>query len=539
MKKHTVQHIKTPLFFAWPQTLFLSAILVVATVLVYYPSLHYAFQFDDIANIKNHFNIRSNTFGALFFSGSRWISYWIQAVLYYWGGFEPFVYRVFNILLHCINGLLMFFLVLCAGKTAQRRSLLQQQTVLIAFTTALLFLVHPVQTQTVSYIIQGQLEGLALFFILSMALCLFWVSRSCTRWGRLISTLLLWSLAALACGSKEIACTSPLLLILIDWFFIAQGNWQHLKTRLWIHASVLLIMGCLYLYFLKPVFFVTIFKMKGTLTNSLGNVITQKPDQLITTWQFALSQFKVLIHYLWIFVWPIGLSVEYGWMLVTHFFAADCIIPCMLLCLLTSVLITKLRRNHAHLPTFAFLWFFACILPRASIIPSSELLMDYKTYSGSFGMCLLLASGLVWLVTRGIHRMSWHNQHRLALASMMIVALPLGLLSQSHNTIWRSGLEFWGNILKHAPHKARAYNNYGVELSQNLQRYQDSIPYFLKAIALDKNYPDPHTNLAVAYIRTDHIDLAITALQEGIRLQPSCAEAYNNLGACFLDRHDF
>ena len=68
--------------------------LAISTLLTYLPSLHYPFQFDDIANIQKHFYIRHHGFWSLWFSGSRWIVYWLNALHYSIGKFDPFSYRV-------------------------------------------------------------------------------------------------------------------------------------------------------------------------------------------------------------------------------------------------------------------------------------------------------------------------------------------------------------------------------------------------------------------------------------------------------------
>jgi tetratricopeptide (TPR) repeat protein len=107
------------------------------------------------------------------------------------------------------------------------------------------------------------------------------------------------------------------------------------------------------------------------------------------------------------------------------------------------------------------------------------------------------------------------------------------------NTVWRSGLEFWGNMLKNAPGKARIHNNYGVELSQKLQKYQESIPYFQHAIAMDRYYPDPHNNLAVVYAYLNRLDDAIREMKEGLRINPNYAEGYNNIAAFYLQKGSF
>jgi hypothetical protein len=85
------------------------AILAFVTALTYYPSLHYDFQFDDVANINKFFQLRHLTLKDLFFTGTRWISSWINAIHYSIGKFDPFSYRIGSVMIHTINGTLVFF----------------------------------------------------------------------------------------------------------------------------------------------------------------------------------------------------------------------------------------------------------------------------------------------------------------------------------------------------------------------------------------------------------------------------------------------
>lgn len=122
---------------------------------------------------------------------------------------------------------------------------------------------------------------------------------------------------------------------------------------------------------------------------------------------------------------------------------------------------------------------------------------------------------------------------------MLVFATLIGFATINRNQVWRSGHEFWENIIKNAPGKARAYNNYGVELSQKMHKFEESIPYFKKAIAMDANYPDPCNNLAVAYSQVGKIDLAIQALRRGIKINPYYPEGYNNLASFYVQKKKF
>jgi len=515
-------------------------ILAALAALVYYPSLHYAFQFDDIANITKHFNIRHHTLWKLFFSGPRWISYWVNSIHFKIGRFDPFSYRVGNVMFHIITGVIVFFVVLTALAGLKKESFFKQRALPIAFVSSLLFLLHPVQTQTVSYVIQGQLEGLAALFILSTVLCFLLLARAQNIIAQVLLTGLFFVCAAFSTGTKEIAIILPALLLLVDWFFVAQGEWQSLKKRLPLHAAVTLLIGGIYLQYLKPKFFTDILGFKITSTNNIGNVITQDPRSKITPFIFFISQFKVILHYLFMFLWPFNISVEYDWVLVKNLVALDCILPLLVLAALGYTIVRLLRRDPINMVAFGFLWFFMCIAPRSSIIPSPELLVDYKTYTASFGWLFLLAAGVVklweWLGTKNVSLGMLLQQRHGHLVAAMLLAFPMGLATVQRNTVWRSGTEFWANVIRNAPKKARAYNNYGVELSQNHKRYRESIPYFKKAISMDRNYPDPCNNLAVAYSTIGETDKAIEALKQGLRIQPYYPEGYNNLASFFLQK---
>jgi len=318
----------------WWHYLLPTSLLATITALFYYPSLTYNFQFDDIANITKHFDIRHNTLNALFFSGTRWISYWLNAVHYSIGGFNPFSYRVGNVLIHISNGLLVFGILWLALRNLKQNNFFKINAYTLALLTSTLFLLHPVHTQTVSYVIQGQLEGLSTFFILSMVLCLLNYAYARSSTSRFMSACGLFVSAILACGTKEIAIIAPALLLLVDWFFIAQGEFKEIKQRLLLHLSLSLLIIGIYLWFLKPAFFTEILGLQKIVRNNIGNVITHEPTAQITPWAFLISQFKVILHYLWIFVWPFGISVEYDWMLSKNFFALDSFIPFLVLCTL-------------------------------------------------------------------------------------------------------------------------------------------------------------------------------------------------------------
>ena len=510
------------------------------TWLVYYTSLSYPFEFDDHAGILQYFNARNSSFGSLLFKGSRWICYWLNSVYYSLspasGKFDPYLYRVGNVITHSLAGLFAYITCILAFRRS-KHTWLKTNGLLIALLTAGLFLLHPVQTQTISYVIQGQLEGLAGLFILAMAACFLAYTSVQSFWARFFFATLLLILAAFACGSKEIVMVTPLLLVLLDWFFVAQGSWASLRQRWWLHGLVFLIVIGFYVYFLKPSFFSNVLGMRVEFYSNLGNRLTEEVGAKITPYYFCISQFKVLLHYLWIFIWPRAMSMDYDWQLSRSLFAPDAFVPLLVLCALFVWILLRLRKNHTDLLSFGFLWFFIVAAPRSSFIPSTELLADYKTYTGSFGIFFLLAlavgAAFVWMA----HRFTPTRSMLTTLILSFLFLGGVGALAYTRNFVWSSPEAFWLDVIDHAPRRARAYNNYAVPLCKR-QKYLEAIPYLQKAIEMDPYYADPYINLSVAYAQTKRLDLAIETLRIGMRLMPYHPEVYNNLATFLMEKKE-
>jgi len=513
-------------------------LLSIITFALYWKTLSYDFQFDDLANISRLFEIRHNTLKSLIFSGTRWISYWLNALLYHFCHFNPWGYRLVDVAIHCANGLLIFSLLFsCLSKV--KDGWFKQHALPLAWLTALLFLIHPVQTQTVCYVIQGQLEGMATLSILLILQCLVWYAFAPSSIVQAISFSIAIVIAIIATGTKEIAILTPILAFLWDWFFIAQGSWSSLRKRFLFHGIITGLIWLSYLYLLKPDFFIEVFGLSVTAANNQGNVITAAAGQIITPFYWLISQCKVLLHYLHIFIWPFSISIDYDWKLVHSLFALDFIIPAALLVFVAIILWYILSRNKSSLIAVGFLWFFISMAPRTSIIPSAELMADYKTYLGSLGLLFALSIAIVFAYNYICSKITSPRLKKPVAqgAIVALVLIPLSIGTLMRVTVWSSGLAFWEDVMMKAPGKARGYNNYGAELS-NRDRYQESISYFEKAIELDRLYIDPINNIAVSYSHVGEIDKAITALEKSLKLNPLFPEGYNNIAAMYRKKGD-
>ena len=415
---------------------------------------------------------------------------------------------------------------------------LAQRALPVAFFTALLFLLHPVQTQTVSYVIQGQLEGLASLFMMALALCYLLYHRSTSWMVKIPLLFLITVLGIFSCGTKEIAILSPVMLLLIDWFFVSQGELRELKKKWLFFVSYTALIALQYVRYLNFNFLKNSFLGSAVLPNNVGNVITNGPEQTINPLTYFYSQFKVVTHYIFMFLWPFNISVDYDWKMAPGFFTTQVIAPLLFLLLLLTGTLLLLRKNRTHIVAFCSLWFFIGLAPRSTIIPSTELVADYKTYFSAFGICLLLALGLVFAFAWITKKLALKHTQASGCTLAAFCMLLLGFSTYQRNTIWRSPEEFWMSNIIHSPKKARAYNNYAVAIAEK-EQYKEAIPYLRKAIKMDPHYPDPWSNISVCYCRLGKIDVAIDCLRRALTINPHYAEFYNNLSSYLLTKQQY
>lgn len=415
-------------------------ILGILAFLFYYPSLYYPFQFDDLANITKRFDIRffkSWTFWDFF--SPRWISDILNKISYKIGRFDPWCYRILNILIHVAAGMVLYLIFFKLLSYSKKNEFFRNNASLISFCTSALFLLHPVQTQTVSYVVQARLEGLAALFVFSAAYFLIKISYAPSKLQKYLFTFLFILCGALSCGTKEIVIISPFLMMLIDWFFISETDWQSFKSRLGIHIGFMLTIFGVFLINNKIHWFTSIFGLKYSMSNNRGNILTKNPDDIITPLLYLISEFKVILHYLLIFIWPFDISVEYDWKLSNSFFAPDSFFPFLALAALAGWTLNLTYKRVSSFFCFGMLWFFISIAPRSSIIPSSELICDYKTYLASAGWLFVIAVVFNYLLNFLIN--SFRNSseksitHNLAISILGILAIVYSYISF---TVWQN-----------------------------------------------------------------------------------------------------
>lgn len=522
------------------------SILSLITILFYAPTLKFPFIYDDMPTITENIHVIRGSFlnKGTIFGISRWISRLLHSFLYKVWGENPTPFRIFNLFMHISIGIMIFILVLkllTNLKNNPQTKFLKTNAYLISIVSSGLFLLHPTQTQTVTYITQMSLEGMVTFFTFAILTSFVFAVYSKNIFSKILLYTLPLVLVVFAAGTKEIIITLPFLILLVDIVFIAQGNFKELTKRLFFHLSLftILLLSLAQFGFL-PIKFAK--KLASTpLLNNRGNILTENIDQKIESGNFLISQFKVLLHYLRIYFWPKPLAFEYGFKLTQNIFKIDFILPFIsILCIILSVLFAFIK-NNTNAFSFGLAWFFIGILPRASFIPSTELICDYKTYISSFGLIFLISVIFVFafqFILEKIKRLKSNtivNIHNSQLVLIILLIMVSAYSTKTQNKIWKDELSYWGHAVKVSPNKGRLLNNYGVALS-TAKRIDESIETYKKACKADPDYTEPIINLAFHYQARGDYDLAMEQYKKAINMREFHPEMYLNLGSLHLTK---
>ncbi|MFH0898791.1 MAG: tetratricopeptide repeat protein [bacterium] len=510
------------------------------TVLLYIPTLWYGFIFDDFPTIVEYQHIK--VFDPLnhLFSNSRWISRIIHKFVYSVWGMSPMAFRVVNLVMQLAIVLMIFFLVVAICKRFKQNSLLHKQAYLFSSLVTGLFILHPVQTQTAAYITQMSIEGIVVFFIFAVLTSYFFATATKNQRARIALYLLSGALIFTSTGTKEIVIILPALLILFDWFLVAQGSWASFKKRIPVLA-LLCAVFCVSLYkvgVLKPRF-VTQTLVPKAVPNNRGNILTKERAEAITPSNYFISQFKILTHYVMMFFWPFNISFDYDVRLSDGFWSLDVIFPLLFLLLLFFLCLWMFIRNPGSLVVFSLGWFFIATFPRASFFPCTELVCDYKTYIGSFGMMFLLAYLFVLAIKFCSDNIAVFTDQKYHIAAVGVFLLILGFASNARNKVWSSELLFWQDCIQNAPSKSRGWNNVAVAFWDKGD-VTSAIQHFQKAIELDQNYGEPHVNLGTIFHMQGDKDKAFYHYKKAVETGEGHPQLYFNLGMLHISNgNDF
>jgi tetratricopeptide (TPR) repeat protein len=353
-------------------------------------------------------------------------------------GTRPFGYHITNLAIHVVAALAVFALVRLTLLSPRLRSRWAERAVPLAMVIALVWAVHPLQTQSVTYIYQ-RIESLTgMLCLLSLVA---YARAAASGWP---PRLMLASVAAAAAAmaSKENAVVLPFLVLAYDWFFVETPpgcSWaQSLWRRRWYFAGLAATWGLIGLQ----------------LVIQAGKYQEFK-EASHTPFEYALTQPGVILYYLRLAVWPVGQQIDYSTWPVAASVRQALPAAAVILAAVAATAVGTLRRQP-----WAFLgvFFFLVLAPTSSVMPVEAFANEHRMYLALLAVVSAIVLGLVALAERiAVSRPGLlPHDSRVPLALAAAVILLLVLATQFRNQLYSKKAGIWVDVLSKAPDNHRA-----------------------------------------------------------------------------------
>ncbi len=402
----------------------------------------------------------------------------------FWGN-NPTGYHLTSIILHAANAILVFYLI---NQMFKHR--------LFSFLTSVLFIVHPIQSETIIYA-SGRTDPLyAFFFLLSL---IFFVK------GRNFATIIFFLLSLL---SKETAIILPAVLFLVYCLFEkANGN----KNRKPILLTTFLI-AFVYI-FLR----LTILNFSNTLNfYQTHNIYSQ--NLAVRVYTFT----RVFFEYLALIVFPKDLMIARSIPVITSFIDPY-VISFLILFIIFFILTLKLHKKNP-LYFFAFAWFFITILPVSGIIPINNIIAEHYLYLPVIPFFLLFAKLVIYL------REKFPGRNQRLVLYLFLIGIMTTLTGRTITRIfdWRDPIIFYTKSLAQSPENLPMRNNLAMAYSEKGMLEEAAFQY-KKTIEIGDIYPNVHHNLANVYKEQRKYKEAEEEYLKALELDPKFYFSYGGL----------
>jgi protein O-mannosyl-transferase len=509
------------------------ALLALAVLLAYSNSLGGAFVFDDWQRILEDPSIR--TFRQCMSGSSRPLTQLSFYLNYSLGGLHAPDFRLVNIAIHLAGALLLYGIIrrtldlpgIRGGGVISSRG--------IAGWSALLWALHPVQTESVTYVVQRAEALMGMFFLAT----LYAFVRSATA---VEGTSRAWGLAAVTacfCGAlcKPPMMMAPLAVLLFDRTFASADVREALKRRAWFYAGLFCSWGLLAWLALRP----------NESSHSTG--FASQP-QLLTPWEYCATQFEVVLHYIRLSLFPSSLCLDYEWPPAAPGGRLAVSAAVLVAVVMTGGIMMWRRRRSA----FPVVSFFLLLAPTSSVIPIADCAAEHRLYLALAAVPLLVMLGLdralaLWVDSR---RIASRTARFLGGAAALALVLALGFITRDRNRDYQSEESLWRDVHGKRPLNFRAGSALSGTLlargefaeaekiaSETVLKAVQTMraPAIHRAVAVRaaEAYPVLQDQWARALLGMGRSQEALEHFREAIRANPSYVIARNNLALALLE----
>ncbi len=351
--------------------------VITALILISYSNTFTAsFHFDDTPAITENAGIKRLTWDSFWnsFSGTRPVVNLSLLFNYTVSGLNVVGWHVFNVGLHILNSIFVYLLILWTLKLPSLAERFGYRAERMALFGALLFGVHPIQTEAVTYII-SRTELIAAFFYL--ATFLFFIKGATTK--KFSYYIGAFFMALLAMGSKEWAVTLPAMLLLYDFLFLSGSRLKPVFSRFGAHVLVMLSWSWL------------IYNMSTTKMSGAGFSVVGTNN--ITPWNYLLTSFNVLWTYIRLLFLPINQNLDYEYPLAKTLFEFPTILSFLGHVLVVTACFWVYRKKGWTLIPFGAAWFYITLSPTQSFVPILDKIFEHRVYLPSVGFFIAFVAG--------------------------------------------------------------------------------------------------------------------------------------------------
>jgi tetratricopeptide (TPR) repeat protein len=493
-------------------------ILLLFGLVAYENSFFASFYLDDVRQIlQNDAIVNLSNIGAILsYSRQEFLPYLTLAVNYQISGLDPLTYHILNFFIH--YGAAIFFYLLCVetwNTPALQGGPPMVSKQLAAFIAAGIFLLHPLQTESVTYVIQRTESMAGMFYLATLY---FYVRARMAGKPNIALGYFLLAVVAAFCSafSKATAVTLPVMIATYELFFFKTSFKDLLRRKM---ILILLIpAGVVVSHVLKPLI------QKGFFYDP-GIAFTRK--------QYILTQLSVLLTYLRLFFWPANQNIDWDYPLASQFFVPKPIASFLILLVLVVLAVLAFRRFR--LVSLGIVGFFITLAPTSSIIPLHDVIFEHRMYLA----VAFLAMGVVQILLWSLSRVGKTSTATKGMAfTVAIVALTVGLTSITYgrNQVWVSGVSLWKDTVQKSPNKARPHNNYGRALYMlGMSMTEAAKREFEIANKISPEWEVPWHNLALASFEEGDYQRAIEFDLEAIKRKANYKPSLYQLGCSYTE----
>jgi len=491
---------------------FHALIILVAGFIAYSSSINGVLFWDDELTVTNNVFIKApltflkEIFTTSYHSGSgdnisfyRPITTLSFALNYRLFGLNPISYHFTNVALHITNAILLLYLLYKVSNNS-----------IVSFLSALLFVIHPINSEAVNYVSNRTDLLMFLFFLISFH---YYIKFSKT--GRSLYGVVSMALYVFSFLSKETGIVLPLFLLAYEYLY-------EKKKENYLAISGFIFVGIAYAI------------LRMTILNFLNlDYLTEGAQVIPYSYNVlfrSLVFLKGFITYLRLLVLPINLHMEYVMPCVNS--TADISVWILLVLTVGSfVFLFKLGMKNRNI-TFGALWVIAGLLPISGIIvPNNNVLSEHYLYL-SFAGFFLLFSILVLVLYAKVHGLM--KKCMIIIGVFLIVILTV--LTIRRNEDWKNPLQMYLEITEINKNSFRAFNNAGVEYL-HMGNIELAEKYLNESLEIYPAYAEALNNMGVVYNRKGDLKMAEAYFLKSIESKPDYVKVRNNLARTYIKQN--